>query len=129
MATKIFVVDDNAINLKLTGDILENAGYEVMRAVDAESALDMIKECQPDLVLMDIQLPGMDGLTATLKLKQDGATKHIPVVAITSFAMKGDDQKAFDAGCDGYITKPIDTRKLPSLIEETLRKVKSEKAI
>ena len=76
----------------------------------------------PELILMDIALPGMDGLTLARKLKADKRTRHIPIVALTAFAMKGDDQKAFDAGCDGYITKPIDTRKLPEQVVEWLAK-------
>jgi CheY-like chemotaxis protein len=79
----------------------------------------------PDLILMDIALPGMDGLTLTRKLKDDKRLKHIPVIALTAFAMKGDEQKACEAGCNGYITKPIDTRKLPQLVAELLRKSKA----
>ena len=112
MRSRILVVDDNPTNLKLVCDILEFDGYGLEQALDAEEALIKTISTLPDLVLMDIGLPGMDGLELTRLLKADERTKHIPVVALTAFAMKGDDQKAFDAGCNGYITKPIDTRQL-----------------
>jgi CheY-like chemotaxis protein len=117
----IFVVDDNLINLKLACDVLEFAGYSVAQAADAEQAQEILQHTMPDLILMDIALPGMDGLTLTRKLKADARLKHIPIVALTAFAMKGDDRKALDAGCDGYITKPIDTRKLPEQVAGYLR--------
>jgi len=113
---RILVVDDNPANLKLVSDLLEWSGYQISKAVDAEQALEAIRQTVPDLILMDIGLPGMDGLTLTRKLKADDATKRIRVVALTAFAMKGDEQKALDAGCDGYIAKPIDTRKLPNQV-------------
>ena len=116
MSTRILIVDDNPVNLKLATDVLEMEGYAVEKAVDAEQAQEMLKSATPDLILMDIALPGMDGLTLTRKLKTDEKLKHIPVVAMTAFAMKGDEQKALAAGCDGYITKPIDTRKLPQQV-------------
>jgi CheY-like chemotaxis protein len=113
MNAKILVVDDNSTNLKLVSDVLEFEGYRILKASDAESAQEIIRQSPPDLILMDIALPGMDGLTLTRLLKADEATRHIVVVALTAFAMKGDDVKAREAGCDGYITKPIDTRTLP----------------
>jgi CheY-like chemotaxis protein len=118
----ILVVDDNPTNLKLVADVLEFEGYSIMKAADAEEAQVLVKESLPDLILMDIALPGMDGLTLTRKLKAAEETKNICVVALTAFAMKGDDQKALDAGCDGYITKPIDTRKLPELVSAFLQR-------
>ena len=121
MSAKILVVDDHATNRKLVSDLLEFEGYEILNAVDAEAAQIVLTETLPDLILMDIALPGMDGLTLTRKLKADGHTRHIRIVAVTAFAMKGDDQKAFEAGCDGYITKPIDTRKVPAQVAEFLR--------
>jgi CheY-like chemotaxis protein len=124
MSARILIVDDNPVNLKLASDILEIEGYAVVKAEDAEEAQEMLKDIIPDLILMDIALPGMDGLTLTRTLKADARLKHVPVIALTAFAMKGDDQKAFEAGCDGYITKPIDTRKLPQLVMELLRKKK-----
>jgi CheY-like chemotaxis protein len=126
MSARILIVDDNPINLKLASDVLEMEGYTVVRAVDAEEAQEMLKRTVPNLILMDIALPGMDGLTLTRKLKADKRLKHIPVIALTAFAMKGDEQKASEAGCDGYVTKPIDTRKLPQLVAELLRKNKGK---
>jgi len=120
MSARILIVDDNSVNLKLATDVLEMEGYAVEKAVDAEQAQELLKRSTPDLILMDIALPGMDGLTLTRKLKADERLKHVPVVAITAFAMKGDEQKALDAGCNGYITKPIDTRKLPQQVASYL---------
>jgi CheY-like chemotaxis protein len=117
---RILVVDDNPRNLKLAFDVLEDAGYEVVEAVNAEEAQSMIERNLPDLILMDIALPGMDGLTLTRKLKANERTKHIRIIALTAFAMKGDDQKALSAGCDGYITKPIDIHQLPLQVAEIL---------
>ena len=122
MSTRILIVDDNPVNLKLATDVLEMEGYAVEKAVDAEQAQEMLKSATPDLILMDIALPGMDGLTLARKLKADARLKHVPVVAMTAFAMKGDEQKALDAGCDGYIAKPINTRTLPGLVAELLAK-------
>ena len=116
MSMKILVVDDNPTNLKLFSDLLQFEGYGVLRAVDAEAAQVVLTDTLPELILMDIALPGMDGLTLTRKLKSDERTRHIRIIALTAFAMKGDDQKALDAGCDGYITKPIDTRKFPAQV-------------
>ena len=116
MSATILVVDDNPTNLKLASDVLEFEGYKILKAVDAEEAQVVLATTLPDLILMDIALPGMDGLTLTRKLKAEERTRGIRIVALTAFAMKGDDQKAFDAGCDGYITKPIDTRKLPDQV-------------
>jgi two-component system, cell cycle response regulator DivK len=117
---RILVVDDNPRNLKLAFDVLEDAGYEVVEAVDAEEAQSMIDRNLPDLILMDIALPGMDGLTLTRKIKANERTKYIRIIALTAFAMKGDDQKALAAGCDGYITKPIDIHQLPVQVAEIL---------
>src|SRR5438105_2370693 len=110
----ILVVDDVPINLKLTTILLQNEGYRVVTAPDAEEALRLLRTVQPDLILIDIQLPGMDGLELTRQLKQNPRTRDIIVVALTARAMKGDDQIAFEAGCDGYVTKPIDTMSLGS---------------
>jgi two-component system, cell cycle response regulator DivK len=111
-SARILVVDDNATNRKLVSDVLAFDGYAVLQAADAEEAQRVIEHTPPDLILMDIALPGMDGLTLTRKLKATKATRGIHIIALTAFAMKGDDQKALAAGCDGYIPKPIDTRKL-----------------
>jgi CheY-like chemotaxis protein len=120
LSAKILVIDDNPINLKLVSDLLEFEGHKILKATDAEEAQVVLAGTIPELILMDIALPGMDGLTLTRKLKGEERTRHICIVALTAFAMKGDDQKAFDAGCDGYITKPIDTRKLPEQVAELL---------
>jgi two-component system cell cycle response regulator DivK len=106
----ILVVDDNPVNLKLARVLLAAAGHEVRTAGDAEEALEVLRAWRPALILMDLQLPGMDGLTLTRQLKGDPATRDIVVVALTAYAMKGDDEKAYASGCSGYITKPLDTR-------------------
>jgi CheY-like chemotaxis protein len=112
----ILAVDDNAINLRLASAVLSRAGYEVLVASDAEEALAMLSTAQPQLILMDIQLPGMDGLELTRRLKADPDRRGIVVVALTSYAMPGDEARARQAGCDGYIAKPLDTRTLPSQV-------------
>ena len=108
----VLVVDDNATNLSLVSDTLEYAGFEVARAMCARHAMSLLELELPDLILIDIALPGVDGLTFTRQLKAHPLYHRIPVVALTAYAMKGDDQKAYAAGCQGYITKPIDTRRL-----------------
>ena len=123
MSARILIVDDNPTNLKLASDLLEFEGYQILKAVDAEEAQLVIQRTPPDLILMDIALPGMDGLTLTRKLKADEKTRHIIIVALTAFAMKGDDAKAYAAGCDGYITKPVDTRNLPEQVAGFLRRI------
>lgn len=119
-ATRILIVDDHVPNLKLAAEVLRWSGYETDLAVDAEAALDRIRQAPPDLILMDIALPGTDGLTLTRRLKAGDATKGIRIIALTASAMKGDEQKALDAGCDAYITKPLDTRKLADQVDECL---------
>ncbi|MEI9940099.1 MAG: response regulator [Pseudomonadota bacterium] len=106
MAT-ILIVEDNPANMKLAVFVLEQAGYAVITAADAEAGLTLARQQHPDLIMMDIQLPGMDGLAATELLKQDEATRHIPVIALTALAMKGDEARIRDAGCDAYIAKPM----------------------
>ncbi len=105
---KILLIEDNPVNRDLTQFLLESQGYQVREAATAEEAFEILKTERPALVVMDIQLPGMDGLEATKKLKENPATRDIPVVAVTSFAMKGDRENAAAAGCAGYVTKPID---------------------
>ena len=121
MSNLILIVDDNPTNLKLASDVLECEGFTILKAVDAEDAQVFLAQSTPDLILMDIALPGMDGLTLTRKLKSDPKFKHIPVIALTAFAMKGDDRRALSAGCDGYITKPIDTRELPRQVRALMQ--------
>jgi CheY-like chemotaxis protein len=127
MSAFVFVIDDNPVNLKLVCDVLESDGYTVGRAVDAEEAQEILATASPDLILMDIALPGMDGLTLTRKLKSEAKWRHVPIVALTAFAMKGDAEKAREAGCDGYITKPINTRTLSQQVADVLRKAADEK--
>jgi len=103
----ILIVEDHADNMVLTVLLLQSAGYAVLSASDAEAGLTMARAERPDLILMDIHLPGMDGLEATALLKRDAATSAIPVVALTALAMKGDEERIRAAGCDGYIAKPI----------------------
>jgi CheY-like chemotaxis protein len=117
----VLVVDDNPMNLKLLRFILKRVGYDVREAADAEEALAILAGVVPAIILMDLQLPGMDGLELTRRLKRDERTRAVPVVAVTAFAMAGDDQRAYAAGCDAYVTKPIDTRALPALIERIVQ--------
>src|SRR5437868_15185729 len=114
----ILVVDDEPANLKLLTVLLSSHGYQVHEATTGEEALEMVAKIRPRLVLADIQLPGMDGLEMTRRLKSNPETKDTVVVAVTAFAMKGDEQKALDAGCDGYITKPIDVTSLPRVLRK-----------
>ena len=112
MTTKtILMVEDNELNMKLVRGLIKIGKYRMLEAIDAESGIEQIREQRPDLVLMDIQLPGMDGLSATKIIKEDPSLKDIPIVALTSYAMQGDEEKALEAGCKGYIAKPINTRK------------------
>jgi two-component system cell cycle response regulator DivK len=104
---RVLIVEDNPANMALTAFLLQSAGHSVLRATDAEAGLKLARDEQPDLILMDIQLPGMDGLQATVLLKKDGATRAIPVIALTALAMKGDEERIRAAGCDGYIAKPM----------------------
>jgi two-component system, cell cycle response regulator DivK len=105
---RVLVVDDNAVNRRLLQVLLRSRGYEVCEAASAPEAFATLVEKPSDIILMDIRLPGMDGLTATRKLKADPATRDIPIVAVTSYAMKGDEEKAREAGCCAYVTKPVD---------------------
>lgn len=108
MTARILVVEDNPANMKLAVLLLEHAGYEVLRAVNADEGIAAARAGKPDMILMDIQLPGMDGLEATRLLKADPATRPITIIALTAFAMKGDEERIRTAGCDGYIAKPIE---------------------
>ncbi len=104
---RILIVEDNPDNMTLTVLLLKSAGHSVLSAIDAEAGIALARDERPDLVLMDIQLPGMDGLEATALLKRDAATRAIPVIALTALAMKGDEERIRAAGCDGYIAKPM----------------------
>jgi two-component system cell cycle response regulator DivK len=125
MAT-VLVVEDNAANMKLVKFLLESAGHTVVSATDAETGLTFARD-GPDLILMDIQLPGMDGLEATALLKADDATRAIPVIALTALAMKGDEERIRAAGCDGYIAKPLAYREFLATISAHLAKVPAVK--
>jgi two-component system cell cycle response regulator DivK len=119
---KILVIEDNLANMKLAVLLLQKAGYSVLSALDAEVGLALAQTEQPDLILMDIQLPGMDGLVATEQLKQNLATQSIPVIALTALAMKGDEERCRSAGCDGYIAKPLRYQILLAEIKAQLAK-------
>ena len=123
---RVLIIDDNPANLKLARVLLRTYGYGVQTAADAEEALTVLRVDSPDVILMDIQLPGMDGLALTRLLKKDPAFERTIILALTAYAMKGDEQKALAAGCDGYVTKPIDTRTLPALVGEYLRRRPAE---
>lgn len=118
----VLLVEDNPMNLELATDLLEACGIEVIPAHSGEAAVKLAQERKPNLILMDLSLPGMDGLQATAALKADPQTRSIPVVAVTAHAMKGDEQRALNAGCEGYITKPIDTRMFPLLVAQYLQR-------
>jgi CheY-like chemotaxis protein len=116
----VLVIEDNELNLKLVRSLLKLGHYQAIEAVDAETGIQLAREQLPDLILMDIQLPGMDGLTATRIIKKDPELKDIPIVALTSYAMDGDEEKAIEAGCAGYIAKPVDTRNFLSNVAQFL---------
>ncbi len=114
----ILVIEDNEINMKLVRTLLKIGGYRVLEVRDAETGIEVARRDKPDLILMDIQLPAMDGLEATRLIKREPEVQHIPVVALTSYAMQGDEKKALEAGCSGYISKPIDTRKFLEILSD-----------
>ena len=116
----VLIVDDNPQNLKLAKVILAAEGYEVKTAIDAEDALRILESFTPRLILMDLQLPRMDGLELTRRLKADPARRNVIIIALTAYAMKGDERKAFAAGCDDYMSKPIDIHALPRVVAEHL---------
>ncbi len=122
----VLIVDDHPLNMKLAKVLLATEGYDVHTAADAEEALAALSLIQPRLILMDVQLPGMDGLELTRLLKANPAMKDVCIIAITAYAMKGDEEKVLEAGCDGYVVKPIDTRALPEMVARCLAKVRPE---
>jgi two-component system cell cycle response regulator DivK len=119
MAT-ILIVEDNTANMTLAHYLLESVGHRVLSATDAEAGLALARAEHPDLILMDIQLPGMDGLAATSELKADASTRDIPVIALTALAMKGDEERILAAGCDGYIAKPMRYKEFLATVAEHL---------
>lgn len=116
--SKVLLVDDNASNRKLSFTVLELGGHAVLQACNAEEALALARSEKPDIILMDIQMPGMDGLEATRIIKGDPTTRHIKVIALTALAMKGDRERILAAGCDGYMAKPVSYKELWSYLEE-----------
>ncbi|MGH2363987.1 MAG: response regulator [Chloroflexota bacterium] len=121
----ILIVEDNPTNLQLTKAVLTRGGHTTAEATSADEVLAVLGHTTPDLILMDIQLPGMNGLTLTRQLKTRGELRSVPIVALTAYAMKGDEAKAREAGCDGYITKPIDVRTLSSSLNAILEAARS----
>ena len=122
MAYKILIVEDNDNNRTLLKDVLSFHGYDITVAVDGHEGVTLARELMPDLILMDIQMPGMDGMTAGCILKGDIATRHLTIIALTSFAMQGDQEKFLAAGFDGYLSKPVNTRQLPIQVKQWLDK-------
>ena len=125
---RILIIEDNPANMKLASLLLLNAGHTVLCAIDAETGLTLARADQPDLILMDIQLPGMDGLAATALLKKDATTAAIPIIALTAMAMKEDQEKTRAAGCDAYIAKPLRYQELYEVIDALLARRKGEAA-
>lgn len=119
--SRILVVEDNPKNLKLVRDVLTHSGYDVLEATSGEDGVRLAGEQSPDLILMDLQLPGIDGAEALRRIRDGGRNARVPVVAVTAFAMDDDRRKAFDSGFDGYVEKPISVRALPQQIEDFLR--------
>ena len=128
MSNLILIIDDNFQNRLILKDILEFHGFSVIQAENGTDGVRLARETQPDLILMDIQMPGMDGITAEELIKQDPATSNIKIIALTSMAMKGDREKLLEAGFDDYVAKPIDTRELPNLIKQHLSDVDVQQA-
>ena len=116
----VLVIEDNELNMKLVRSLLQLKNYQILEAVNAEKGLQLARKNRPDLILMDIQLPGMDGLEATRSIRDDASLKDLPVIALTSYAMQGDQDKALEAGCNGYVSKPIDTRHFLKMIDQYL---------
>ena len=121
MSKTVLIVEDNELNMKLFHDLLEAHGIKTIQTADGRKVLDMARESKPDLILMDIQLPEVSGLDVTKWLKADEELKAIPVVAVTAFAMKGDEQKIREGGCEDYISKPISVGKFMTVIESYLK--------
>ena len=118
----VMVVEDNEKNRKLVRVVLKAKGYNVIEATTGEEALNLLKNQKPNIILMDIQLPGIDGLTLVKQIKADAITKDIPIIAVTAYAMKKDKQKFLETGCDAYVSKPINTQELPLIIEKYIKR-------
>ena len=120
MKEKILIVEDNPRNMRLMEMTLRAKNYTLLRATDGEEALDMARRERPGLIIMDVRLPRMSGLEVTRKLRENPAFSHTPIIGVTAHAMKGDREKVLEAGCDAYLSKPINTRELPGVIAEML---------
>jgi two-component system cell cycle response regulator DivK len=120
MSGRILVIEDTEDNRRILRDLFTNAGYELMEASDGERGVAMAAEHRPDIILMDIQLPIIDGYEATRRIKANPATRHIPIIAVTSYALSGDEAKALAAGCDAYVAKPFSPRKILEKVRELL---------
>ena len=120
MTHKVMIVEDNELNMKLFHDLLESRGYDIIETRDGMEALKMARSERPDLILMDIQLPEVSGLEVTKWIKEDDDLRHIPVIAVTAFAMKGDEEKILEGGCEAYIAKPISVANFLSTVEKFL---------
>ena len=120
MAKLILIVEDEPRNLTLLRDLLQVSGYKTIEATDGKQGVELAKSKKPDLILMDVQMPKMDGLEATRILKADTTTGNIPILALTSYAMKGDEERILQAGCDGYLAKPFDIQELLKIVAEYL---------
>jgi two-component system cell cycle response regulator DivK len=120
MSKRILVVEDQEDNRRIVHDLLTSVGYEIVEAVTGEEGVQMAETQAPDLILMDIQLPGLDGYEATRRIKMNSALRQIPIIAVTSYALSGDDARAFEAGCDAYVSKPYSPRALLAKIREFL---------
>lgn len=125
---RILLVEDNPQNRRLAQFLLQSRGYIVYEATTGEEAMELARTHRPQLILMDLQLPGMDGYAVTRRLKEDAATAAIPVVAMTAYAMQGDREKALAAGCDGYLTKPLDTKGFPAAVQRYLAAAREQRS-
>ena len=119
-ATRVLVVEDNERNLKLVRDVLQYAGYEIIEASTGEEGVELAQSRSPDVILMDLQLPDIDGMEALRRIRKSPVTADVPVVAVTAFAMQDDRARVFDAGFDGYLEKPLSVRELPAQVEQFL---------
>ncbi len=118
MSKRVLVVEDQEDNMRIMNDALSSAGYEVIEAVTGDEGVAMAESHKPDLILMDVQLPGLDGYEATCRIKDNAALRHIPVIAVTSYAMDGEESRAKEAGCDAYFSKPVSPRALLAKVRE-----------
>ena len=128
MKEKILIVEDNPLNMKLLEMVLRAKNYTLLKATNGEEALDMALRAQPDLIIMDIQLPKINGLEVTRKLRETPAFNRTPIIGVTAYAMKGDKEKVIESGCDAYLSKPINTRELPEVIAEMLLQRRKDEA-